>query len=98
MSLSISNIMTVFSIISCIVTALLILRTVHDTRKQKKDIKNTATYMEKEMSDYDRIVMMTHALETERQRNRGVHFEDESVYLNRAKRIREHSPFFHWIK
>ncbi|MCQ2343577.1 MAG: hypothetical protein MJ002_01485 [Paludibacteraceae bacterium] len=46
---------------------------------------------------YKRILDSTHFVETERQMNKGEHFDDETVYLNRANNIRLNTDFFDWV-
>lgn len=98
MNFDLTDIMTVFTVISCIITLALVIRTAADARARNRRKRETTLQMLDELSDYERIIRITHDLENERQRNSGEHFEDESVYLNRAKLIRESSSFFQWIK
>ncbi len=44
--------------------------------------------------EYSRIVANTHRTESDRQPNSGVHFDDESVYVERGKVIKDRTNFF----
>ncbi len=44
--------------------------------------------------EYARIVANTHRTESDRQPNSGVHFDDESVYVERGRIIRDRTNFF----
>lgn len=43
---------------------------------------------------YMAVCSTTKSLEDERETNQGKHYDDESVYLNKAQSIRENSRFF----
>lgn len=98
MNFDLTDIMTVFTVISCVITLVLVLKTAADVRARNRHKREITIQRQDDLSEYDRIIRITHDLENERQRNSGEHFEDESVYLNRAKLIRESSSFFQWIK
>lgn len=92
-------IIDIIAVVSTIITVAILWSTIRDVRNNtKKDLRLKKTQAEIDLSDYDQIIRATHEIETERQRNQGAHFEDETVYLNRAKLIREKSAFFSWVK
>ena len=82
-------IIDIIAVVSTIITVAILWSTIRDVRNNtKKDLRLKKTQAEIDLSE----------IETERQRNQGAHFEDETVYLNRAKLIREKSAFFSWVK
>ncbi|MDE5790469.1 MAG: hypothetical protein K2H96_04480 [Muribaculaceae bacterium] len=97
MNIILSDIMTVFSVISLIITIGILWNTVAKTREMKNTSKQLELEKNQSTSEYDDILQVTHKLESEREKNKGEHF-DESVYLQRANMIRENSRFFSWIK
>jgi len=68
------------------------LREAEKRRKMEVEVMNSL-----DKTGYSSIKNATFWLEHERQRNQGDHYEDESVYLNRAKTIREKTPLFSYI-
>jgi len=94
MNIDFVNYVTIFTVI---ITVVFLVRTILEVRKDKKEQENIASKAEDSMSDYDRILQSTHDLENAREKNRGTHFDDETIYINRAKEIRESSLFFNWI-
>lgn len=98
MNFDLTYIIDIIAIVSSIVSFAILWNTIRDVRNTKKNLRLKKTQTEINLSDYDQILRATHEIETERQRNQGSHFEDETVYLNRAKLIREKSAFFSWVK
>lgn len=49
------------------------------------------------IDEYNKILNATYWLEHERQRNQGEHFDDETIYLNRAQTIRTKTSFFSFV-
>lgn len=88
------NIVTLFS---AVVTVVFLIYTIFEVRKDKNEHKKLVSKREETMSDYDKVLRSTHGLENARERNTGMHFDDETVYLNRARAIREDSSLFSWI-
>lgn len=87
----------IVTFLSVVVTALYFIHTVYETRKNENKRKNLKLRREEEMSDYEKILRSTYGLEEAREKNKGMHFDDETVYLNRAEVIRMESPLFSWI-
>ena len=88
------NIVTLFSVV---VTVVFLVYTIFEVRKDKNEHKKLVSKREETMSDYDKVLRSTHGLENARERNTGMHFDDETVYLNRARAIRKDSFLFSWI-
>lgn len=88
------NIVTLFSVV---VTVVFLVYTIFEVRKDKNEHKKLVSKREETMSDYDKVLRSTHGLENARERNTGMHFDDETVYLNRARAIRNDSSLFSWI-
>lgn len=97
MNIIISDITTGFSVISLIITLGILWNTVAKTRELKNKSKQLELEKNQGSGEYDEILRITHRLESERESNKGEHF-DESVYLRRANMIRENSKFFSWVK
>ena len=95
MSIEFINIVTVASII---ITIWFLATTIIANRKEKRNQTTSMPKSAKSQTDYDKILQSTHWLENEREKNQGEHFDDEKVYLNRAKAIRESSSYFKWVK
>lgn len=91
MSFDVVNILAVFSAIASAVICYkmmkdyVALRTQHTGRINRPVIED---------AEYEGILRATYWLENERQKNQGEHFDDESVYLNRAQTIRRSTSFF----
>ncbi len=94
MNIDFVNYVTIFTVI---VTVVFLVRTILEVRKDKKEQENIVSKSENSMSDYEKILRSTHGLENAREKNRGTHFDDETIYINRAKEIRESSSLFNWI-
>lgn len=93
MNFDIVNIVTVIAVIGTLVFLIQAIRTTYAQHQ-----KSAAQVEPKEtMTDYEKILHATHSIEKAREKNQGNHFEDESVYLNRAAAIRESSSFFVWV-
>ena len=73
--------------------AVKVIKDIRAFRKQQSPVINVIPG-ENLNSEYQKILDSTYWLEHERQSNQGEHFEDESVYLNRAQTIRENTSFF----
>ncbi len=91
------NFINIITVLSIAVTIFYLIITIRGARKEKRT-DTVSTPESLKLSDYDKILKSTHWVENERERNQGEHFDDETVYLNRAKEIRESSPFFTWVK
>lgn len=89
----------VMTIIAAVISAIIAFRTIKEIISDRKHRKKTAEIIDEsvEDSEYKRIKASTYWLEHERQPNKGNHYEDESVYLNRASVIREKTSFFSFI-
>lgn len=89
------DIINVVSVIATIIAVVITIVMIKDVRNGRKPIgkPNIST---KDL-EYKKITDITKPLEFERERNKGEHFDDESVYLERAKKIRENSPFFTYV-
>lgn len=98
MSEALSNIATIISIVCIIITVIFAIQTIRDSRKKDKEAQASADNLKSQLDDYHRILEATIKLESNREKNNGQHFEDESVYLHRANQIRINTPFFSWIK
>ncbi len=93
----ISLIMTYFSVFSIVITGIILWNTLYKTRELKKASKQLELEKKQDLSEYEEILKATCSLESEREKNKGEHF-DELVYLERANLIRKKSPFFSWVK
>ena len=91
MSFDIVNILAVISAILSVVIFWKMTRDYVALKAQNTDIKTNQVVAD---SDYKEILDATYWLEHERQRNQGEHFDDETVYLNRAQTIRTKTSFF----
>lgn len=87
----------IIAVISSLVTLIFLFHTIYESKKIKKYINLKKSKIQDEMIDYDRILNVTRPLECAREKNNGVHFEDESIYLKRASEIRNESSLFIWI-
>ena len=87
----------IVTILSAVITVLCFIRVVYEVHKEKNEQKSLMSRKEEYMSDYDKILKSTYGLEKAREKNTGKHFDDETVYLNRAEEIRSGSPLFCWI-
>jgi hypothetical protein len=87
---------TIVSMISGLIAIFLAVKVVKDIRSFRKQQPPAINVVQVEClnSEYQKILDSTYWLEHERQSNQGEHFEDESVYLNRAQIIRENTSFF----
>ena len=93
MSFDIVNILAVISCIVAIVLSYKMLKDIFAAKVHRMNVVDKDN-SEIEKSEYKKILDATYWLEHERQRNQGEHFEDESVYLNRAQAIRTSTAFF----
>lgn len=84
------------AIFSIFATILAVYRIASDVTNNKKKSKHLVSINETLLSDYDKIVRRTHHIEHDRQKNKGVHYE-ETTYLNRAEVIRKHTSFFNFV-
>lgn len=91
-------IINIIAVVSTVITVAILWNTIRDERNTKKDLRLKKTQADTDMSDYEQILRATHEIESEREKNQGTHFENENIYLNRAKIIREKSAFFSWVK
>lgn len=98
MSEALSNITTIISIVCIIITAIFAIQTIRESRKNDQESQTSADNLKSQLDDYNNILEATVELESNREKNKGQHFEDESVYLHRANQIRINSPFFSWVK
>lgn len=94
MSFDIVNILALISCVVTIVFAYKIVTEMSAARRQQRIKMVDDRQLASEKSEYKKILEATHWLEHERQRNKGEHFEDETVYLNRAQAIRTSTAFF----
>lgn len=94
MNIDYVNLITIFSVI---ITVIFLVRTIWEVRKDKKEQEKRVINIKNSMTDYEKILHSTHGLENAREKNKGTHFDNEEVYLNRAKDIRESSSLFDWI-
>lgn len=97
MNITLTDIMSIISVISILITSFILWNTISKARKEKKDSKQLGVGKDQALSEYEEILKATYELESEREKNTGEHF-DESVYLGRANLIRKTTPFFSWIK
>ena len=74
----------IVTLLSVVVTVVYLIHTILEVRKDKNEDKNLASKREEMMSDYDKILRSPYGLENAREKNTGTHFDDETVYLNRA--------------
>lgn len=93
MDIDFINIVTVLSVI---VTIVFLICTISEVRKENKQKKDLVSNIRIEMTDYEKISQATYGIEKAREKNKGIHL-DEDVYLNRANEIRKTSSLFNWI-
>ncbi len=91
------DIVNILAVISAVASVVIFIKMTRDyvarrTLRTNKKIKQTA-----EGSEYQGILDATYWLEHERQKNQGEHFDDETVYLNRAHTIRTKTSFFSMV-
>ena len=98
MNTILSDITTILSIVCTIITAIFVINTIKESRKETVNAQDADVNVKSEVSEYERILEVTHQLEFNREKNKGQHFEDESVYIHRANQIRVNSSFFSWVK
>lgn len=98
MNTILSDITTILSIVCTIITAIFVINTIKESRKETVNAQDADIKVKSEVSEYERILEVTHQLEFNREKNKGQHFEDESVYIHRANQIRVNSSFFSWVK
>ena len=79
MNFDLTYIIDIIAIVSSIVSVAILWNTIRDVRNTKKNLRLKKAQTEINLSDYDQILRATHEIETERQRNQGSHFEDETV-------------------
>lgn len=92
------DLVNILALLSLVATLVIIYNMVRDYVTEKKRISDIGKQTNDiEKSEYKKILNATYWLEHERQRNQGEHFEDESVYLNRAQTIRTKTSFFSLI-
>lgn len=90
------DIVNILAAVSCVVAIVFSYKMVTDIIATKKQLMKVVDkgVLASEESEYKKILEATHWLEHERQRNKGEHFEDETIYLNRAQTIRTSTVFF----
>ena len=98
MNTILSDITTILSIVCTIITAIFVINAIKESRKETVNAQDADVKVKSEVSEYERILEVTHQLEFNREKNKGQHFEDESVYIHRANQIRVNSSFFSWVK
>lgn len=98
MSEALTNVATIISIVCIIITAIFVIHTIKESRQNDKDAQAAVNEIKTKLDDYNSILEATHEIELNREKNKGEHFEDESIYLHRANQIRVNSPFFSWVK
>lgn len=94
MSFDVVNILAVLSAVASVVICYKMIRDYIAHRTQHADGENKPMAGQ---SEYKDILAATYWLEHERQKNQGEHFDDETVYLNRAQTIRTKTSFFSLI-
>ena len=90
------DIINVLAVISSLVIIYMVIKMSKDMlafKRQHSPI-NRIDQGDTPKSEYSQILKSTYWLEHERQSNKGEHFEDESVYLNRAQTISNNTSFF----
>ncbi|MDE6017677.1 MAG: hypothetical protein K2G85_02565 [Muribaculaceae bacterium] len=93
-----TNVTMILSIVCAIITTIFVINTIRESRNEAAEAKDADDKIKSEIGEYDRILAATHELEFNREKNKGQHFEDESVYIHRANQIRVNSRFFSWVK
>lgn len=90
------DIINVLAFISSLVIIYMVIKMTKDMLafKRQHSSVNRIDQGDATKSEYNQILKSTYWLEHERQTNMGEHFEDESVYLNRAQTIRNNTSFF----
>lgn len=86
------------AVLACTISSVFAFKMIKDiisVRKQQRDVQYQQSQEEK--SEYKKILNATYWLEHERQRNQGEHFDDETIYLNRAQAIRTKTSFFSFV-
>lgn len=86
------------AVLSCTISAVFAVRMIKDIISVRKQ-QRIALYQQNQekMSEYKKILIATYWLEHERQKNKGEHFDDETIYLNRAQTIRTKTSFFSFV-
>lgn len=93
MSLDWIDIMTIVATFIALYCIWDVVRTVNKQKKSQKQQRDDASCIQ---TEYDDILAITSAMENDRQKNCGQHF-DEDVYLNRAHDILQRTRFFDWV-
>lgn len=91
------DIVNLLVIVSCLIALVPLYKFGKDIiyfRKQRINNENKKLIDD---SEYKKILRATYWLENERQRNTGEHFEDESIFINRAEVIRTSTSFFSFL-
>lgn len=92
------DIVDFLSVLACTISSVFAFKMIKDiisVRKQQRSVLYQQNPEEK--SEYNKILSATYWLEHERQRNQGEHFDDETIYLNRAQTIRTKTSFFSFV-
>ncbi len=85
------NIISLFSVLISIYSVWAIVRLIKRNRMSKK---HNETLLHGNDDEYSRIVANTHRIESSRQPNTGIHYDDESIYIERGKIIKDKTVFF----
>lgn len=88
------NIISAISIVVALYAIIGIIRLNRANRREKERISNAIS---NDRDEYARIVFNTRHIVNQRQPNCGVHYDDESTYINRARIIKDKTSFFKFV-
>lgn len=93
------DIVNMMAVVSAVVALIFIVKTFKEalSDKQRHPKAPKAKGTSEGDVEYQKMVNSIYDLEHERQRNTGDHYEDESIYLNRAEAIRKKTEFFTFV-
>lgn len=86
----------IITFVSILLATIALLSTFRQAKREKNSKENES--MKVDSDEYAEILRSTHWLETEREKNSGEHFSDETVYLRRANVMRKTTAFFDWVR
>lgn len=92
-----SNLWTIVSIVSFIITLFFLFMTLFGGYLNKKKLKIKQSQINEKDNEYNKVKNITHIIKIEKEQKGERNYQDERTYLNRANLIRKKSSFFSWI-